>query len=83
MLRIMKRGIRYRLRVSTIAIAQAKAGAQQVAVVIPPDSLVEVVETAPAHEGMIPVQWDGKPCLIFKEDLTARGERLEDARLPF
>jgi hypothetical protein len=76
-------GNRYRLKLPTIAVRQSETDRGRVAVTIPEGEIVEIIETPEAAEGMVMVQWNGRGCAVFREDLSERDERVASARLPF
>jgi len=70
----MTRGTRYCLKTATVAVAPEEAEGHKVAITIPAGGIVEVLRTCADGERLLMVQWEGKLCEMFTEDLRERGE---------
>lgn len=80
----MTHGKRYRIRTATIALAPDAKG-RKVAITIPEGAIVRIVDVPVEGSQSLNVEWEGKTCELFTQDLRDRGEEVSSAgeRLPF
>jgi hypothetical protein len=73
----MLTGKRFRLKLATVAIDSS--GGKRIAVTVPVGSIIEVIR-GPLAEGtwIVDVRWDGRPLVMFAEDVEDRGEEITD-----
>jgi hypothetical protein len=66
---------RYGIRSSTIAIHSH--GGQRILVQVPVDAIVMLSDDLRDGDRLVDVNWDGKPYMMFSQDLRDRGEPLD------
>jgi hypothetical protein len=75
---MMTRGKRYRIKTATIALAPDAKGRKFV-ITIPEGGVVEVVDGPIEGSQSLNVQWEGRTCEMFAQDLCKRGEEVRGA----
>ena len=67
---------RYRINTPTLALVQD--GARQVVRTVPIGAIITVDRRTLHGKKFIEVLWDGEKAMMFVQDLTARGEVIDD-----
>ncbi len=71
----MLTGKRFRLKTATLVIDSS--GGKRIAVTVPVGAIIEVAEAPrPENAWMLGVRWNGKPLLMFAEDVEDRGDEI-------
>jgi hypothetical protein len=73
----MLSGKRFRLKEPTLAIDSS--GEKRVAVTVPEGATIDVIRgPRPDDKRMVDVRWNGNELVMFVEDVTRRGEYIDD-----
>jgi hypothetical protein len=64
---------RKRIRLNANTLGVLTADGKQTALIVPRDSVIEVINQEPDDRKMIDIRWDGKILSMFAEDVAGRG----------
>jgi hypothetical protein len=76
----MLAGKRFRLKSETVAIETH--GDKRIAITIPSGEVVEVIrDPLPTDARMVGIRWNGRPLVMFTEDVEGHGEEIKARRV--